>query len=60
MNEKRPAKASDWLASATRQEGSWWPTWIEWLTSQGSKKAVAARTIKDGIEPAPGRYATMK
>ena len=58
-NAAMPEAADDWLASATRHEGSWWPTWTEWLTAKGSGKAVAARAIKDGIEPAPGSYAKM-
>jgi len=59
-NDDRPANANDWLASATRHEGSWWPTWTQWLSGHGTKKSVTARAIKDGIEPAPGRYAMMK
>ncbi|MDP9421593.1 MAG: class I poly(R)-hydroxyalkanoic acid synthase [Pseudomonadota bacterium] len=59
-NKQRPADAKQWLESASRHEGSWWPTWTQWLTSHGSKKSVAAREIKDGIEPAPGRYVMMK
>ncbi len=51
--------ASAWLEKATRHDGSWWPHWTDWLTSNGSGKAVAARSIKDGIEHAPGTYATM-
>ena len=58
--DTRAAAASDWLAGATRHEGSWWPTWTQWLTDRGSRKPVPARAIKDGIEPAPGSYATMK
>jgi len=58
-NDARPGDAQDWLATATRHDGSWWPTWTEWLTSHGSKKPVPARTIEDGIEPAPGRYAMI-
>jgi len=54
-----PAEASEWLASATRNEGSWWPLWTQWLDGKGSGKTVAARKITDGIEPAPGTYATM-
>ena len=54
-----PAKASDWLASATKNDGSWWPLWTRWLDGKGSGKTVAARKIGDGIEPAPGTYATM-
>ncbi|MCL6740905.1 class I poly(R)-hydroxyalkanoic acid synthase [Sphingomonas sp. RB56-2] len=59
-SEGRPADAKAWLESATRHEGSWWPTWTNWLTDHGSKKPVPARAIKDGIEPAPGRYVMMK
>jgi polyhydroxyalkanoate synthase len=58
-NEEQPADANEWLATATRHEGSWWPTWAQWLTDHGSKKSVPARAIEDGIEPAPGRYAMM-
>jgi polyhydroxyalkanoate synthase len=54
-----PEKASDWLAAATKNEGSWWPLWTKWLDGKGSGKKVAARKIEDGIEPAPGTYATM-
>lgn len=59
-NKSQPADAGEWLASATRHEGSWWPTWTKWLTDHGTKKSVPARTIGDGIEPAPGSYAMMK
>lgn len=58
-NDAQPADASEWLATAMPHEGSWWPTWTEWLGEHGSKKAVPARTIADGIEAAPGRYAMM-
>ena len=52
----RPASADDWLAGATRHDGSWWPLWTRWLADHGSGNQVAARAIDDGIEPAPGRY----
>ncbi len=54
-----PEDSEAWLAAATRHEGSWWPHWTAWLDAKGSGKTVPARTIADGIEPAPGRYATM-
>ena len=54
-----PADPGAWLDGATRHEGSWWPHWIGWLDAHGAGKQVAARSIADGIEPAPGRYATM-
>jgi polyhydroxyalkanoate synthase len=58
-NDAKPESAEDWLAGATRHEGSWWPTWVEWLDAKGSGKTVPARQIEDGIEPAPGSYAMM-
>jgi len=58
-NKDQPADAKQWLASADRHEGSWWPWWTKWLTSKGSKKTVPARQPKDPIEPAPGRYVMM-
>ena len=56
----RPEQADEWLAGADRHEGSWWPLWTGWLDGHGGGKTVAARSIKDGIEPAPGSYVMMK
>jgi polyhydroxyalkanoate synthase len=42
-NADKPADANDWLASATRHEGSWWPWWTNWLDGHGGKKTVPAR-----------------
>ena len=58
-NDAMPDSADEWLSTATRHEGSWWPHWTEWLARHGSGRQVAARAITDGIEPAPGRYAMM-
>jgi polyhydroxyalkanoate synthase len=58
-NREQPADAQQWLASASRHEGSWWPWWTHWLSAKGSGKSVAARQPKDPIEPAPGRYVMM-
>ncbi|WP_265530409.1 PHA/PHB synthase family protein [Sphingomicrobium marinum] len=57
--KKLPESADAWLEKAKQHDGSWWPHWTGWLDSKGSGKKVAARKIKDGIEPAPGRYAMM-
>ena len=59
-NQQQPDDPQQWLATATRHEGSWWPTWTQWLADHGSNKSVPARAIEGGIEPAPGRYAMMK
>jgi len=58
-NDRQPADAHEWLVGATRHEGSWWPTWTQWLDAHGDGAQVPARTIADGIEPAPGHYAMM-
>jgi polyhydroxyalkanoate synthase len=53
----RPESWEEWLKSATRNEGSWWPWWQQWLNERGSGERVPARAITDGLEPAPGSYA---
>ncbi|MBA2635887.1 MAG: class I poly(R)-hydroxyalkanoic acid synthase [Sphingomonas sp.] len=58
-NAKQPEDAQEWLATAERNEGSWWPWWTKWLELAGSAKTVAARQPSNPIEPAPGRYAMM-
>ena len=58
-NGDQPADAPQWLATAERHEGSWWPWWTKWLDGKGSGKRVAARQPKDVIEPAPGRSVMM-
>ena len=57
--DHRPADAAEWLAGATRHEGSWWPIWTKWLDGHGTKKQVPARKPQKPIEPAPGRYVMM-
>ena len=59
MRKDQPEDANDWLAGATRNEGSWWPTWTKWLDRHGSMKKVEARKPRKPIEPAPGRYVMM-
>jgi len=58
-SDARPGAARDWLADATRNEGSWWPTWDTWLADHGSGKRVPGRTPADAIEPAPGSYVSI-
>ncbi|NWK95973.1 class I poly(R)-hydroxyalkanoic acid synthase [Sphingobium lactosutens] len=51
-----------WLAAATRNEGSWWPHWAAWLQALPGNTLVPARQVGDGalpqIEPAPGSFVT--
>ena len=63
VNKKTPGDADDWLATATEQPGSWWPTWSRWI-QQFSDGKVPARRPGDGklkpIEDAPGSYAKVR
>ncbi len=64
VHDAMPATAEEWLASAERREGSWWPHWQGWLSQDGTAEKVAARTPGEGklpaIEPAPGSYVRMR
>jgi len=59
-NEAMPETAEDWMAGATRNEGSWWPHWQARLSEEGQAEKVPARQPGAGalpvIEPAPGSY----
>jgi len=58
-NEGMPPTAEQWLETATRHEGSWWPEWQAWLVRDGGER-VKARRPKKEIEPAPGSYVRMR
>ncbi|PXX99784.1 class I poly(R)-hydroxyalkanoic acid synthase [Halomonas sp. LBP4] len=65
-NDALPETPEEWLAGAEHQEGSWWPHWQAWMTSNGyvdAEKMVPARQPGEGeldiLEPAPGRYVKM-
>ena len=56
-NPVNPPSAAEWLDSAFKVEGSWWPDWVEWQ-QQFAGDYVAARQIDPAriIETAPGTY----
>ncbi len=58
-----PPTAAEWLDTAERHDGSWWPEWNQWLVEQDDRQ-VPARTPGDGklepIEDAPGSYVKEK
>ena len=62
-NDRLPAEAEQWFASAERHEGSWWPDWERWV-SELDNTQVKAREPGCGklkvIEDAPGRYAKQR
>lgn len=61
--DKLAPTSAEWLETATRHEGSWWPHWDAWLSGQGKDKMVPARKPGDAklkvIEAAPGSYVNM-
>ncbi len=63
-NTRGPARADDWLKTATEHPGSWWPVWAGWLKGHAGKLVNAPKTPGSArfkpIEPAPGRYVKAK
>lgn len=63
-NESLPDSADDWLANATRQDGTWWYDWADWLHAQSgaNKKAPSKPGNRDfpPITPAPGDYVMVR
>ena len=49
-----------WLAAATKHDGSWWPHWIDWLTTRsGGRRRAPAEAGNETYRPlmaAPGSY----
>ena len=55
----------DWLHAATLHEGSWWPTWQEWLAARsGAKRKPPAMGAPskgyEVIDDAPGQYVRQR
>ena len=50
---------TDWLDSASKKDGSWWPQWISWLEQfSGKNKKINEINLNKFKElyPAPGKY----
>jgi polyhydroxyalkanoate synthase len=58
-NEKPASTVEQWLKTATEHQGSWWPDWLDWVTSRSGDK-VMAPVPGEGRFPAlcdaPGEY----
>jgi polyhydroxyalkanoate synthase subunit PhaC len=56
----RADNAETWLAQATKNSGSWWPHWLEWISARSAEtKPAPARLGSADFLPlgeAPGRY----
>jgi polyhydroxyalkanoate synthase subunit PhaC len=55
-----PADAEQWLASAEKQKGSWWPDYVSWLAERTGDEVPAPQSLgSDDLPPlaeAPGTY----
>jgi polyhydroxyalkanoate synthase len=53
-----------WDQQATEKPGSWWPTWVEWLSARSGKRVrapkQAGRAPFNVLEAAPGSYVKVR
>ncbi|MCK6263640.1 class I poly(R)-hydroxyalkanoic acid synthase [Vibrio sp. ZSDE26] len=60
VNDNLDDSAEEWLANATRTDGSWWTHWHEWLMTFNLKEQVEPYMQGSEINPvigaAPGQY----
>jgi polyhydroxyalkanoate synthase len=49
-----------WLEQATKQAGSWWPHWLDWIKARSAEMTCAPAALGSEnhppLEAAPGRY----
>lgn len=57
-----PANPEEWLKTATKHEGSWWPEWIKWLDQYAGPMIEARDPAANAnvIEDAPGSYVRVR
>jgi len=59
-NADLPHEPDSWMAGATKQEGSWWPIWRDWLAERSGELRPASASLGSGSHPAgakaPGTY----
>jgi polyhydroxyalkanoate synthase len=63
VNDRLPKKAEQWLETATQRQGSWWPTWDEWVKTYAGEQIPARKPGDGGLKilgPAPGTYVKVK
>jgi polyhydroxyalkanoate synthase len=62
-NGQNPGAPDDWMATAERHAGSWWPDWSAWVAQYGGGM-VPGRTCGGGalpvIEDAPGSFVRVR
>jgi polyhydroxyalkanoate synthase len=52
--------ADAWLAQSEKNQGSWWPHWLEWIAARSGDKTDAPASLGStelpALDVAPGRY----
>jgi polyhydroxyalkanoate synthase len=61
-NDETPADPEAWFSKAESHDGSWWPTWYEWLKGYAGEQIPARDPAKcpDALEDAPGSYVRVR
>jgi polyhydroxyalkanoate synthase len=63
ITDASASSPEQWLQSATRHEGSWWPDWMAWLSARSGEKDKPPSLGSDKHPPlqdAPGAYVMEK
>jgi polyhydroxyalkanoate synthase len=61
--DEAASSPEQWLQSASRHEGSWWPDWTAWLSARSSRKGAPPQmgSLKHPpLQDAPGTYVLQK
>ena len=48
--------STQWMEAATKNPGSWWDDWANWVDQYSGARQKTNVDVDPGIEPAPGRY----
>lgn len=63
-NENYSGDVEQWLASAQKNDGSWWCHWSQWLNERGGDSRKAPQVLGSDkhppLSPAPGLYVNEK
>ena len=59
--KENPRDPEAWLKKASKQQGTWWDDWAEWLAERSGKEKPAPKKMGRGkrhkpIQKAPGKY----
>jgi len=62
-NDSCPPDPDEWLATATQHDGSWWPSWADWVKQYSGDLVPARQPGSTGLPPieeAPGSYVKVR